>query len=134
MTYDIWEIERKSSWRGMSLKALRTLWIYWVFQRFLWNYLKLNCVLISCKLWALHVLPLGCNIWLLGDYPTRYYSLYDISILAPVFMSADKFQLCVSDELRLCVGRLVLALCRQLSCGLMLDFLVWNGIVIAHSV
>ena len=49
-------------------------------------------------------------------------------------MSADKFQLCVSDELRLCVGRLVLALCRQLSCGLMLDFLVWNGIVIAHSV
>ena len=49
-------------------------------------------------------------------------------------MSAEKFQLCVSDELRLCVGKLVLALCRQLSCGLTLDSLVWNGIVIAHSV
>ena len=69
------KIDTKPSWQEMSLKALRTLWIYWVFQRFLWNYLKVNYVLISCKLWALHVLPLNYDMWLPGDHLARYYSL-----------------------------------------------------------
>ena len=53
------KIDTKSSWQEMSLNALKTLWIFWIFQRFLWNYLKLNCVLILCKLWALYVFTLG---------------------------------------------------------------------------
>ena len=55
--------------------------------KFLWNYLKLNYVLILCKLCALYVLPLGCDMWLLGDYLARYYSLCDIGILAPIFVT-----------------------------------------------
>ena len=31
-------------------------------------------------------LPLGCNMWLPGDYPTKYYSMCDIGILAPIFV------------------------------------------------
>ena len=50
------KIDTKSSWQEMS--HLRILWIFWVFQKFLWNYLKLKCVLISCKLWALYVFTL----------------------------------------------------------------------------
>ena len=46
-------------WQEMILENLRILWMHWVFQRSLWNYLKLNCVLISCKLWALYVFTLG---------------------------------------------------------------------------
>ena len=62
-----------------------------------------------------------CDMWLLGDYLARYYSLCEISILAPVFVmvinfgfvsamsfgfvsamstcfvSANWFQLCVDD-------------------------------------
>ena len=85
------KIDTKSSWQEMSLKALRTLWIFWIFQRFLWNYLKLNCVWISCKLWALYVFPLGCDMWLSGDYLDRYYSLCDLGILAPVFVMVISF-------------------------------------------
>ena len=141
--------DTKSSWQEMRLKALRTLWIYWVFQSFV-NYLKLNCFLFKCKLWAFHVLPLGCDMRLPGDYPARYYSLCDIGILAPIFVmvmsfgfmstmrfgfvSAIEFRLCVDNEFWLCVDRWVLALCRRFSCGLGLDFLVWNGVVIAHNV
>ena len=52
------------------------------------------------------------------DYPARYYSLYDIDILAPVFMMvisfgfvpADEFQLCVDNEFQLCVGNCHVAL------------------------
>ena len=80
------KIDTKSSRQEMSLKALRTLWIFWIFQRFLWNYLKLNCVLNSCKLWTLYVLPLGCDMWLSSDYLARYYSLCDIGILVPIFV------------------------------------------------
>ena len=144
------------------------------FKGFCETNLKLNCVWISYKLWALYVFPLGCDMWLPGDYLVRYYSLCDLGILAPVFVmvisfgfvsamssgfvSMDQFRLCVGDEFRhwvgksvlscvdnefwLCVGRSVLALCpqwvsalcRRLSCGLRLDFLVWNGVVITHSV
>ena len=103
MTCDIWEIDRKSYWQETILKNLRTLWIYWMLQRFLWNYLEMNCVLNSCNLWALYVLPLCRDMWLLGDYLARYYSLCDIGILAPVFVTAYEF--------RLCDGRLVLAVC-----------------------
>ena len=37
-------------------------------------------------MWALYVLPMCCDMWLLGDYLARYYSLCDISILAPIFV------------------------------------------------
>ena len=84
------KIDTKSSWQEMSLKALRTLWIFWIFQRFLWNYLKLNCVWISCKLWALYVFPWAVT-WLPGDYLARYYSLCDLGILAPIFVMVISF-------------------------------------------
>ena len=108
MTCDIWKnLIQNSSWQEMSLKALRTLWIYWVFQRFLWSYLEMNCVLNSCNLLALYVLPLCRDVWLLGDYLARYYSLCDIGILALVFVMVIEFCLCDGDELRLCNARLV---------------------------
>ena len=31
-------------------------------------------------------LALDCDMWLIDDYPIRYYTLCDISILAPIFM------------------------------------------------
>ena len=98
-------MDRKCYWQEMILKNLGTLWIYWVFQRFLCNYLKLDCVLNSCNLWALHVLPLCCYVWLPSDHLARYYSLCDIGILAPVFVTAYEFCLCD--------GRLVPTVCRQ---------------------
>ena len=75
--------------------------------------MKLNCVLNSCNLWALYVLPLCCDVWLLGDHLTRYYSLCNIGILAPVFVTAYEFRLCDGVEFRLCDGRLVPTMCRQ---------------------
>ena len=41
---------------------------------------------IKGNLWAPYVLPMCCDMWLPGDYLTRYYSLCDIGILAPVFV------------------------------------------------
>ena len=35
---------------------------------------------VNCELFMF--LPLGCDMWLSGDYPARYYSLCDIGILA----------------------------------------------------
>ena len=84
------KIDTKSSWQEMSLKALRTLWIFWMFQRFLWNYLKLNCVLISYKLWALYVFTFG--LWhVITRWLPSYYSLCDLGILAPVFVMVISF-------------------------------------------
>ena len=37
-------------------------------------------------MWALYVLTMCCDMWLLGDYLARYYSLCDIGILAPIFV------------------------------------------------
>ena len=31
-------------------------------------------------------LPLGCDMWLPGDYPARYYNLCDLGILAAIFV------------------------------------------------
>ena len=58
-------------------------------------------------------LSLGCDMWLPGNYLARYYSLYSIGILAPVFVvvmssgfvSVDEFRLCAGDKFWLCVGR-----------------------------
>ena len=71
----------------MSLKALRTLWLYWVFQRLFceitWNW-TVFWFHVYYKLFMF--LPLDNDMWLLGDYLARYYSLCDIGILAPVFV------------------------------------------------
>ena len=122
------KIDTKSSRQEMSLKALRTLWIFWIFQRFLWNYLKLNCVLNSYKLWTLYVLPLGCDMWLSSDYLARYYSLCDIGILVPIvvmvmssgFVSAMSSVFVTTDLFHLCDGIIMWPW-------------VWNCIVIAHK-
>ena len=53
-----------------------------------------------------------CDIWLLGDYLARYYSLCDIGILAPVFVMVISFGFVSSmgsgfvsaNQFRLCVG------------------------------
>ena len=63
-------------------------------------------------MWAVYVLPMYFDMWLLSDYLARYYSLCDIGTLVPVlvmvissgFVSADEFRLCVSNEFWLCVG------------------------------
>ena len=55
----------------------------------LWNYLEVNYVFWIKVMWALYVLLMCCDMWLLGDYLARYYSLCDIGILAPGFVSAN---------------------------------------------
>ena len=42
-------------------------------------------------MWAPYILPMCCDMWLLGDYLARYYSLCDIGILAPVFVMVISF-------------------------------------------
>ena len=69
----IGRVDTKSSWQEMRLKALRSLWISLDIKKVLWNYLEMNCVLNSCNLWALYVLPLCRDVWLPGDYLARYY-------------------------------------------------------------
>ena len=74
----------------------------------LWNYLEVNYVSwIDGNLWALYVLPKCYDMWLPSDYLTRYYSLCDIGILAPVFVMVIEFHLRDCDKFRLCGGRLV---------------------------
>ena len=65
-------------------------------------------------------LPLGCDMWLLDDYPARYYSLCDIGIFTRLcdgyefwLCVGNEFRVCVGDEFWLCVGRLIPALCWQ---------------------
>ena len=86
------KIYTKSSWQEMSLKALRTLWLYWVFQRLFceitWNW-TVFWFHVYYKLFMF--LPLDSDMWLLGDYLARYYSLCDIGILAPVFVMVISF-------------------------------------------
>ena len=67
------------------------------------------------------------------DYLNRYYSLCDIGILAPSLWWLLASALCRRWVPALC-RQWVPALCRRLSCGLGLDFLIWNGVVIAHSI
>ena len=87
-TYVIWEVNTKSFWQEMSWR----LWEpceYLGRPNILWNYLEVNYVFwIKVKLWAPYVLLMCCDMWLPGNYLTRYYSLCDIGILAPVFVSA----------------------------------------------
>ena len=47
----------------------------------------MNYVFWIKVMWALYVLPMCYDMWLLGDYLARYYSLCDIGILAPVFVT-----------------------------------------------
>ena len=101
------KLDTISSWQEMSLKVLRTLWIYWVwyvkgFCETTWNWIVF-WFHVNCELFMF--LPLGCDMWLSNDYLARYYSLCDISILAPVFVMVIEF--------RLCVGELVPVLCWQ---------------------
>ena len=49
-------------------------------------------------------LPLGCDMWLPGDYPAIYCSLFDIGILVPIFVMVISSGLVVGDKFRLCVG------------------------------
>ena len=86
------KIHTKPSWQEMSLKALRTLWIYWVFQRFLWNYLKVNYVLISCKLWALHIFTLGLWHVITQWLPYPLDTIVCVTLLSlPVFVMVMSF-------------------------------------------
>ena len=96
LTCDIWDNWYKIFLTRNELKALRILWIYWVwyfkgFCEITWNWIVF-WFLVNYEF--LMFLPLGCDMWLLGDYLTRYYSLCDI-------------------EFRLCVSELVPVLCRQ---------------------
>ena len=91
LTSDTWEIDRKSYWQEMIWENLRTLWIYWVFQRFCettWNW-TVFWFYVNCD--PFMFLPLGCDMWLPGDYPARYYSLCDLGILAPIFVMVISF-------------------------------------------
>ena len=101
------KIDTISSWQEMSLKVLRTLWIYWVwyfkgFRETTWNWFVF-WFHVNCELFMF--LSLGYDMWLPGDYLGRYYRLCDIGILAPVFVMVIEFQLCV--------GELVPVLCWQ---------------------
>ena len=96
LTCDIWDNWYKIFLTRNELKALRILWIYWVwyfkgFCEITWNWIVF-WFLVNCELFMF--LPLGCDMWLLGDYLTRYYSLCDI-------------------EFWLCVSELVSVLCQQ---------------------
>ena len=95
LTCDIWDNWYKIFLTRNELKALRILWIYWVwyfkgFCEITWNWIVF-WFLVNYEL--LMFLPLGCDMWLLGDYLARYYSLCDI-------------------EFWLCVSELVPVLCR----------------------
>ena len=95
LTCDIWDNWYKIFLTRNELKALRILWIYWVwyfkgFCEITWNWIVF-WFLVNYELFMF--LPLGCNMWLLGDYLARYYSLCDI-------------------EFWLCVSELVPVLCR----------------------
>ena len=95
LTCDIWDNWYKIFLTRNELKALRILWIYWVwyfkgFCEITWNWIVF-WFLVNYEF--LMFLPLGCDMWLLGDYLTRYYSLCDI-------------------EFWLCVSELVPVLCR----------------------
>ena len=146
-------LDKKWVWR--LYESCEYLWILKVLR----NYLEMNCVLNSCNLWALYVLPLYHDMWLLGDYLARYYSLCDIGILALVFVMVIEFRLCDQQwvpslwrqissifvtvyEFHLCDGRLVLVVCWQwvlsfwqhchVALGWMFKF--WNDVLIAHSI
>ena len=95
---------------------------YLGYSNILWNYLEVNYLFwIKCDLWALYVLPICCDMWLLGDYLARYYSLCDIGILVPVFVMVIEFRLCDGDEFHLCDGILVPSLWRHCHVALGLE-------------
>ena len=116
----------------------------------LWNYLEMNCVSNSCNLWVFYVLPLCQDMWLPGDYLARYYSLCDIGILAPIFVTARssvfvtayELRLCDNVEFHLCDGKLVPAVCQQWvsylwwHCHVALGwiFWFWNGVLLLLTV
>ena len=64
---------------------------YFGYSNILWNHLEVNYVFWIKVMWALYVLSMCCDMWLLGDYLARYYSLCDIGILAPVFVMVISF-------------------------------------------
>ena len=86
----------------------------------------MNCVLISCNLWALYVLLLCLDMWLPGNYLARYYSLCDIGILAPVFV--------IVIEFRFCDGRWVPSLWWRCHMALGRIFWFWNGVILLLTV
>ena len=108
------KIDTTSSWQEMSLKVLRTLWIYWVwyfkgFCKTTWNW-TIFWFHVNCELFMF--LPLGCDMWLPSNYLGRYYSQFGISILAPIFVMVIKFRLCVSELVPALCRQWVLALCQ----------------------
>ena len=97
-------IDKKLFWKFWELCEMLGYW------KVLWNYLEMNYVSNSRNLLAFYVLPFCQDVWLPGDYLTRYNSLCDIDILAPVFVMVIEFRLCDGDEFRFCDSGLVLSL------------------------
>ena len=90
-----------------------------IFYETTWKWIMYFELKVICELFIFYPCTVTC------DYLNRYYSLCDIGILAPFLWWLLAPALC---------RRWVSALYRRLSCGLGLDFLVWNGVVIAHSI
>ena len=77
----------------------------------------MNCVLNSCNLWTLYVLSLCRDVWLPGDYLSKYYILCNIGILTPILVTAYKFCLCDGRSVLSLWQHWVLSLWRQISSG-----------------
>ena len=74
----VWRLWEPSKYIGYFKDFCETTWNWTMF----WFH-------VNCELFIF--LPLGCDMWLPGDYPARYYSLCDLGVLAPVFVMVISF-------------------------------------------
>ena len=107
----VWRLWEPCEYIGYFKGFCETTWNWAVF------WFHVNCELFMFYLW-----PVTC------DYPTKYYSLCDISILAPIFVmvmnsrfvSANEFRLFVGNEFRLYVDNCPVALGWNFGFGIVL--------------
>ena len=96
----VWRLWEPCEYIGYLKGFCENTWNWTVF------WFHVNCELFMFYLWAM-----TC------DYPTRYYSQCDIGILALIFVMVISLSFVSANEFWLCVGKLVLALCWQMSSG-----------------
>ena len=91
----------------MILENLRSSWIPLGIKRFYettWKWITYFELNVICELFIFYPCAMTC------DYLARYYSLCDIGILTPIFVTIIEFCLYDDDEFHLRDGRLVLSL------------------------
>ena len=94
-----WKIWEPCEYIGYFKGFCETTWNWTVF----WIH-------VTCELFMFYPCDVMCDYFL-----ARYYSLCDIGILAPVFVTVYEFRPCDGDEFRLCDSRLVSSLWRHMS-------------------